>query len=650
MARVLVGTAGHIDHGKSALVRALTGTDPDRLPEEKARGITIDLGFAHAEWGGTVFSFVDVPGHEKFVRTMVAGAAGIDVALLVVASDDSVMPQTREHLAILTLLDVGCGVLVRTKADLVDEETGAVVEAEMRELVSGTFLEDAPLVAVSAVTGRGLADLKAALSAAAERAVLRDPAARPARLWVDRAFSMKGFGPVVTGTLDSGRVGPEDRLLLLPEGRELRVRRVEVHGEERPVAEAGERTSLNLAGVETADLARGMCLVAPGSLEPSTLLTVDLTSLGGLDAPFEDGLAVRFHTGTADVPARLHLIADGDAAPGTVEQGSRAVVQLSCREPVAARRGDRFVLRRPSPQETIGGGRVLDTARPRVRRRAPLRAASVAVLRGDDEHAVAALFLSEAGPAGLEVPGPRRSASGFTSRPQPPTSTPSLAAGSAMRLSPTLAVAASASVEMITRADAFFAERRKAGVPTLLVGRRELLGKIARELPEATGEAWLAMLAAAKRLVVTGDQAGPAGSAASGVADEAGGFAQRIEEAWRAAGFEAPRNLDLAKALGTKPQVVAGLVQHLLKTGALVRLSPEIIAHAAVLAEMDAKVATQQGRDDERRGFPRPPRPLEEVPHPAPRVPRPQAPDAARRRRASRGVSPGGVRRGGGRV
>ncbi len=594
MARVLVGTAGHIDHGKSALVRALTGTDPDRLPEEKARGITIDLGFAHAEWGGTVFSFVDVPGHEKFVRTMVAGAAGIDVALLVVASDDSVMPQTREHLAILTLLDVGCGVLVRTKADLVDEETGAVVEAEMRELVSETFLEDAPLVAVSAVTGRGLADLKAALSAAAERAVLRDPAARPARLWVDRAFSMKGFGPVVTGTLDSGFVRPEDRLVLLPEGRELRVRRVEVHGEERPVAEAGERTSLNLAGIETADLARGMSLVAPGSLEPATLLTVDLTSLGGLAAPFEDGLGVRFHTGTADVPAKLHLLGEGDAAPGAMKQGSRAVVQLSCREPVAVRRGDRFVLRRPSPQETIGGGRVLDTARPRVRRRAPLRANSVAVLRGDDERAVAALFLSEAGPAGLEVQALAQRL-GIHVEAAAAHVDALAAAGSAMRLSPTLAVAASASVEMITRADAFFAERRRAGAPTLFVGRRELLGKIARELPEATGEAWLAMLAAAKRLVVAGDQAGPAGSAASGVTDEAGGFAQRIEEAWREAGFEAPRNLDLAKALGTKPQVVAGLVQHLLKTGALVRLSPEIIAHAAVLAEVDAKVATRKG-------------------------------------------------------
>ncbi len=595
MARVLVGTAGHIDHGKSALVKALAGTDPDRLPEEKTRGITIELGFAHAEWEGTVFSFVDVPGHEKFVRTMVAGATGIDVALLVVASDDSVMPQTREHLAILTLLDVKCGVLVRTKADLVDEETGAVVEAEIRELVSETFLEDAPLVAFSAVTGRGLDELRAALSAAALKAALRDPAARPARLWVDRAFSMKGFGPVVTGTLDSGRVRPEARLVLLPEGRELRVRRVEVHGEERPVAEAGERTSLNLAGVETADLARGMCLVEPGSLEPATLLTLDLTSLGGLEAPFEDGLAVRFHTGTADVAARLHLIGEGDSAPAPMPQGSRAVVQLSCREPVAVRRGDRFVLRRPSPQETIGGGRVLDTARPRVRRRSPLRAASIAILRGDDEHAVAALFLSEAGPAGLEVPVLARRL-GIHVEAAAAHVDALVAAGSAMKLLPSLAVAATASIEMATRAEAFFAERRKAGVPTLLVGRRELLGKIARDLPDATGEAWLATLAAAKRLVITGDQAGPAGSAASGVADEAGGFAQRIEEAWREAGFAAPGNLDLARALGTKVQVVAGLVQHLLKSGVLVRLSPDIIAHSAFLATIEEKVAEQKGR------------------------------------------------------
>lgn len=595
MGRVLVGTAGHIDHGKSALVRALTGTDPDRLPEEKARGITIDLGFAHAEWGGTVFSFVDVPGHEKFVRTMVAGAAGIDVALLVVASDDSVMPQTREHLAILQLLDVRCGVLARTKADLVDDETGAVVEAEMRELVSETFLEEAPLVAVSAATGRGIEELKAALAAAAREAVLRDPSARPARLFVDRAFSMKGFGPVVTGTLDSGRIAAEDRLVAVPGGRELRVRRVEVHGSERDGAEAGERTSLNLAGVETADLARGLALVAPGSLDPATLLTAEVLSLEGLDGPLEDGLAVRLHVGTADVPAKLHLLPERDSAPKPLPPGGRAVVQLSCLEPVAARRGDRFVLRRPSPQETIGGGRVLDTGRPRVRKRAPLSPAAAAVLAGPDERAVAALLLAEAGPAGLETAALARRL-GVHAEAASAQVDALVATGAALRLTPALAVAAAASVEMAKRAEAFFAERRKAGVPTLLVGRRELLGKIARELPEATGEAWLATLAAAKRVVVAGDQAGPPGAAASAVADEAGGFAARIEEAWRTAGFEAPGNLDLAKALGTKPQVVAGLVQHLLKSGALVRLSPEILVHAEVLAGVEAKVREQKGR------------------------------------------------------
>jgi selenocysteine-specific elongation factor len=406
---------------------------------------------------------------------------------------------------------------------------------------------------------------------------------------------MKGFGPVVTGTLDSGRIRPEDRLVLFPSGEELRVRRVEVHGEERPVAEAGERTSLNLAGIESAELTRGMCLVAPGTLSPATLLTVDLTALASLDGTLEDSLSVRFHSGTADVPARLHLLGEGEDASAPLPPGSRAVAQITCREPVAVRRGDRFVLRRPSPQETIGGGRVLDTARPRVRRRNPLRAASVAVLREGDERSVATLFLSEAGPAGLDVPAlaqrlgiPAEAAAGHVET--------LVASGSALKLSPTLAVAASASIEMATRADAFFAERRKAGVPTLFVGRRELLGKIARELPEATGEAWLATLAAAKRLVVAGDQAGPAGSAPSGVTDEAGGFAKRIEEAWRTAGFEAPRTHDLAKALGTKNQVVEGLVAHLIKGGALVRLSPDVIAHSAFLAGIEEKVAAETGR------------------------------------------------------
>jgi selenocysteine-specific elongation factor len=295
------------------------------------------------------------------------------------------------------------------------------------------------------------------------------------------------------------------------------------------------------------------------------------------------------------VPATLHLLGEREAAPAPLPPGSRAVAQLSCRGPIAARRGDRFVLRRPSPQETIGGGRVLDTARPRVRRRTPLHAASAAILRGEDERSVAALLIAEAGPAGLDVPALARRL-GIHADAASAHVDALVASGSAMRLTPALAVAASASVEMALRADTYFAERRKAGVPTLLVGRRELLGKIARDLSEATGEAWLATLAAAKRLVVAGDQAGPPGAAASGVTDEAGDFAQRIDAAWREAGFDAPGNLDLAKALGTKPQVVAGLVQHLLKSGTLIRLSPEILVHSSVLAGIEEKVAARKGR------------------------------------------------------
>jgi selenocysteine-specific elongation factor len=335
--------------------------------------------------------------------------------------------------------------------------------------------------------------------------------------------------------------------------------------------------------------------VAPGSLEPATLLTAEVTSLEGLEAPLEDGLAVRLHVGTADVAARLHLVSTRDESPKPLPQGGRAVVQLSCLEPVAARRGDRFVLRRPSPQETIGGGRVLDTGRVRIRRRTPLPAAAAAVLAGDDERAVAALLLAEAGPAGLETAALARRL-GIHVEDAAAHLDALASGGAALRLTPTLAVAAAASVEMARRAEAYFAERRKSGAPTLLVGRRELLGKIARELPDATGEAWLATLAAAKKLVVSGDQAGPPGAAGSAFSDEAGGFATRIEEAWRKAGFEAPGSLDLAKALGTKPQVVAGLVQHLLKNGTLVRLSPEVFVHAEVLAGVEAKVTAQKGR------------------------------------------------------
>ncbi|MGE5345903.1 MAG: selenocysteine-specific translation elongation factor, partial [Acidithiobacillales bacterium] len=403
--RILVGTAGHIDHGKSALVRALTGTDPDRLPEEKERGITIDLGFAHAAWDGIVFSFVDVPGHEKFVRTMVAGAQGVDLALFTVASDDSVMPQTREHLAILRLLGVGSGVVARTKSDLVDDATGMLVEEEIRDLVRGTFLESAPVVGVSAVTGAGIPELKAALAQAALRVDRSARENRPTRLFVDRAFTVKGFGPVVTGTLDGGRIAADDRLTLLPEGREVRVRRVEVHGEERREAFAGERTSLNLAGVERADLRRGQVLVPKDALLPSSALTAEVSLLPEVGEPLADGARLRVHHGTAEVGAKLHLVPGPPGrSRGDLGPGATGFAQLLLEAPLPARPGDRFILRRPSPVETLGGGSVLDAGRPRIRRKAfgtEGLSTALGILAARDPERLPDLLLREAGAAGL---------------------------------------------------------------------------------------------------------------------------------------------------------------------------------------------------------------------------------------------------------
>ncbi|KAA0254001.1 selenocysteine-specific translation elongation factor [Acidobacteria bacterium ACD] len=596
MNRVLVGTAGHIDHGKSALVRALTGTDPDRLPEEKARGITIDLGFAHASWDGVVFSFVDVPGHERFVKTMVAGATGIDAALLVVASDDSVMPQTREHLSILSLLGVPEGILVRTKADLVDEETGAVVEAEARDLVRGTFLEGAPLVAVSALTGRGIPELRRALSELASRVKGRDPRSRPERLFVDRAFAMKGFGPVVTGTLDGGRLKREDRLVLWPSGREVRVRRLEVHGEERAEAFAGERTSLNLAGVELSDLARGQALAAPGTVVPSTLLTVEATLLPSAGGPLAPGTRLRLHHGTSDVEARLHLSpVEGTEPAREIRPGETRVVQLLLREPVAALRGDRFVLRRPSPVETLGGGRVLDTARPRATRANPVPARAVPVLRSGNVEEAAALLVEESGARGLggdelapRLGVPRWRAAELLTALQ--------ASGKALRLSPGRLAPVAALARMQSRAGELFEERKRSGAPSPLLPRGEFLSRFGAGLTAEAAEGWLALLAASGKLVVEGDQVGPPGTRAGQVAEESSGFAARIAEAYRKARFEAPKSFDLAREVGTKPAVVDGLVSHLLKTGVLLRLSPDVVVHRDAVEEAAGKLPSVKGK------------------------------------------------------
>jgi selenocysteine-specific elongation factor len=606
--RFLVGTAGHIDHGKSALVRALTGTDPDRLPEEKARGITIDLGFAHAIWDDTVFSFVDVPGHEKFVKTMVAGAQGIDIVLLAVASDDSVMPQTREHFAILKLLGIGAGVIARTKSDLVDDEMGALIDEEIRDLVKGSFLEGAPLVPVSALTGAGLPALRSALGSAASRVVRGDRDARVTRLAIDRAFTMKGFGPVVTGTLDGGRIAAEDRLTLFPSGKEVRVRRVEVHGVERRAAFAGERTSLNLAGVERADLARGQTLVARDALAPSSILTAEVHLLPSLSAPLPANSRVRVHHGTADVGARLVRVPPpASGSPGrALRPGDLATAQLFLERPLAARPGDRFILRRPSPVETLGGGRILDTGLGRIRRTAPGKGGDVEavlqVLRTGDEAQRAALLLREAGPAGLTavrlgqrlgVPLPAAEAHLETLR----------SSGRALRIAHGLYAHSSTADAMARHAASLFAERKKSGAASLSFSRSEFLERLGRGLSPAAAEGWLATLQASKALSLEGDRVCEPGRGGGDLSADAASFASKIGESYRAAGFEPPKAMDLAKAVGTKPAVIDGLVSHLVKTGILIRVSPDLIVHRETIDGVTRKLDSVKGQTLTVAGF-----------------------------------------------
>ncbi len=604
MRRVLVGTAGHIDHGKSALVRALTGTDPDRLPEEKARGITIDLGFAHAAWDDTTFSFVDVPGHEKFVRTMVAGAQGVDLVLFAVASDDSVMPQTREHLEILKLLHVSTGVIARTKCDLADPGTGALVEDEIRSLVKGSFLSDAPIVACSAVTGEGLDSLKAALLAAARRVIREDRSRKVPRLFLDRAFTMRGFGPVVTGTLDAGRIAAEETLTLLPDGRDARVRRVEVHGEERREAFTGERTSLNLAGIERQDLKRGQALVPKGALEAASVLTAEVRVLPGLAAPLPDGARVRVHLGTADVAGRLARVVTGsdEKAGRAFAPGETAFAQVLLETPVAARPGDRFILRRPSPAETLGGGRVLDAGRPRLKRRTGADAALLSVLSSGDEKALADLFLLEAGPAGLSAArlGARL---GIVSAAAANVLDALLASGRSLRIAPALFAHASVASALSDRAAALFSERKKAGAASLAFSRGEFTGRLARGLSPAAADGWLATLAAGKRIALDGDRVVPPGAKAADLSGEAASFAARLEDLYLKAGFEPPKGFDAARLLGTKPQVVDGLVSHLVKSGLLVRLSPELVVHRDVAAAAEKKLESVKGQTLAVAGF-----------------------------------------------
>ena len=355
MKSIIVGTAGHIDHGKTALVRALTGVDADRLPEEKRRGITIDIGFADLDLGDVHIGFVDVPGHERFVKNMLAGAHGIDVVALIIAADESVMPQTREHFDICRLLGVRKGLIVLTKKDLVDEELLALARTEAKDLVKGSFLEGAPIVAVSSRTREGADEVNDALRRIGTEVPERC-GDHIARLPIDRSFTMRGFGAVVTGTLIAGEIHEGDELDLLPSGARVRVRGVQVHGSSVKQAVAGQRTAINLAGLDSAAIERGMVLAAVGRLRPTQVIDATIDLLPGAPRSLRSRQRVRVHIGAAEVLARVRVLEqDGEIRPGAT-----GFVQLRFESPIVGVLADRFIVRAYSPQTTVGGGTILD--------------------------------------------------------------------------------------------------------------------------------------------------------------------------------------------------------------------------------------------------------------------------------------------------
>jgi selenocysteine-specific elongation factor len=563
--RFLVGTAGHIDHGKTSLVKALTGIDADRLPEEKRRGITIDLGFAHAEWEGVRISFVDVPGHERFVKNMLAGAGGIDAVLLVVAADESVMPQTREHFEIGRLLGIGRGVVAVTKIDRVAPELVQVTISDISDLVAGSFLEGASVVPVSSRTGEGLAQLQRALVHLASDEETSARQSRGIRVPIDRAFSIAGFGPVVTGSLVSGTISREQKLELLPSRAVVRVRRLEVHGRETAEARAGERVSANLVGVELADLRRGLVLASPGAFATTSLLTVRLELLPNA-RPLASGARLSFHHFSAESQARVRLLDSGVLKPGV---SGRAQLRLST--PVAAAPGDRFVLRRLSPVETVGGGVVLDPLFPRVWRRTAetTRPALDRLEQPLPEKLTLWIEQSREAGAGEEWLAAR---AGIGREEVRAALAEPLASGliQALRRSPDRYVARQALDRLAAAATSEIRRYRSETSGRVGVPRGTLLARLLPGTDPRWAEAVESALVARGAYVVEGEEA-----RLPGREDLAGGdrdLSQRIAAVFERRALDPPSIADVAQEIGHKLKVIEGLAGYLTKKGSLVRL------------------------------------------------------------------------------
>ncbi|MFQ5766601.1 MAG: selenocysteine-specific translation elongation factor [Acidobacteriota bacterium] len=579
MVHRIVGTAGHIDHGKTALIRALTGVNTDRLKEEQERGITIELGFAPLNLGdGEVAGVVDVPGHERFVSTMLAGAGGIDTVLLVVAADESVQPQTREHFEICRLLGVTSGVIVLTKIDRADSELESLVREEIAELVRGSFLEAAAVVRVSAQTGEGVEEVRQALARAIWSA---PPPPRPnfARLPVDRVFQVHGFGVITTGTLLSGRIVKGDVMTLWPAGEPARVRRIEIHGRAAPSAEAGQRVALNLTSSGRQELRRGVLLASPGRMAASSLLDVRLQLLKSASGGIQHQAPVRLHHGTLEVGARVRLLGRRTTLPA----GGWAFAQLRLARPLASTVGDRFILRRPSPPRTLGGGQVIDPLPAKHRpgemevtewletmETASLEQRILVLLEMSGETGSSVQILSLRTGAGKdEIIG----------------AITHLAAGGALLEKGGLVVGRTALLKVQERMATLLQDYHRRNPLQRGMSLQELRRRAAADPPAALVDAFLEKLVAAGTIRVEGERASAATHEVI-LAEAEEELLAKVSSTIRQAGLDPPDVKALLRRQGVESARARSLIHVLLQRGELIRVAENYHLHARVLMEL----------------------------------------------------------------
>lgn len=574
---VIVGTAGHIDHGKSSLVEALTGTNPDRLEEEKRRGITIDLGFAFLDLGEMRIGFVDVPGHERFVRNMLAGATGIDLVVLVIAADESIKPQTREHFDICRLLGVSRGIVALTKSDLVDADTLGLVRLEVEEYLRGSFLENAPIVPVSARTRTGLDALQDELLRASQ-AVSARGSSRYFRLPIDRAFTMKGFGAVVTGTLVSGAIHVDEEAALYPGGKRVRVRGLHSGGRSISQAFAGQRTAVNLTGIEHAEIERGMVLAPADTFEPNDRLDARVTLLRSA-RPLRDRARVRFHQGTADAAADILLLEAKELAPG-----ASAFAQIKLGSAFLLLPGDRFILRQLSPAVTIGGGVVLDSRAPRHKRGDATVIPSLNTLESGNQQEILASMISRE-PRGLTL---REIvvATGWDHEEIQEIAT-NLAVQKRARViseQPWLIASDQAAAQCRASLRNLIEEFHRANPLLPGMAKQDLRGRLPK-VSTAVFEAALTDLLKAGILGISGNLVHRAQRTIS-LSSEEWRAKDLIEREFEHAGLAAPNFNDVLAKLPVEPARAQKILQILLREGVLMKVTADLIFHRSAMARL----------------------------------------------------------------